>query len=89
MPAPVQNDTTGNPALPQAPQPKLTEPLFLRDTARDYAKPKSHFYNPLAPYTAISVPLPRLANTAQLDSLMRDGKMYLSLFGRDRAGARK
>jgi outer membrane protein TolC len=78
-PATVQNDTTGNPALPQAPQPKLTEPLFLRDTLRDYTKPKSHFYNPLAPYTAIGVPLPRLANTAQLDSLMRDGKMYLSL----------
>ena len=78
-PAVIQNDTTGNPALPQAPQPKLTEPLFLRDTARDYTKPKSHFYNPLAPYTAISVPLPRLANTAQLDSLMRDGKIFLSL----------
>jgi len=76
---PVQNDTTGNPALPQAPAPKLTQPLYLRDTLRDYTKPKSHFFNPLAPYTAISVPLPRLANSAQLDSLLRDGKIYLSL----------
>ena len=75
----VQNDTTGNPALPQAPQPKLTEPLFLRDTGRDYTRPKKHFANPLAPYTATSVPMPRLANSAQLDSLLKDGKIYLSL----------
>jgi outer membrane protein TolC len=78
-PQPVQNDTTGNPALPQAPQPKLTQPLYLRDTLRDYTKPKSHFFNPLAPYTATSVPMPRLANSAQLESLLRDGKIYLSL----------
>jgi len=79
-PQPVQNDTTGNPALPQAPAPKLTEPLYLRDTLRDYTKPRRYrFTNPLAPYTAISVPMPRLANSAQLDSLLRDGKIYLSL----------
>src|SRR5437667_12613750 len=29
---PVQSDTTGQPGLPQAPAPKLTEPLYLRDT---------------------------------------------------------
>ncbi len=78
-PTPVQNDTTGNPALPQAPAPKLTEPLYLRDTGRDYTRPKSHFFNPLAPYTATGVPLPRLTNSAQLDALLRDGKIYLSL----------
>ena len=79
-PQPVQNDTTGNPALPQAPQPKLTEPLYLRDTNKDYTKPKRYqFKNPLAPYTATSVPLPRLSNSAQLDSLLQDGKIYLSL----------
>src|SRR5271156_7139691 len=59
-PAPIQNDTTGDPALPQAPTPKLTQPLFLRDTGKDYGRPKSHFWNPLAPYTSTSVPLPRL-----------------------------
>jgi len=79
-PQAVQNDTTGNPALPQAPQPKLTEPLYLRDTGKDYTRPKRYrFTNPLAPYTATSVPLPRLANSAQLDSLLKDGKIYLSL----------
>jgi len=79
-PQPVQNDTTGNSALPQAPEPKPTQPLYLRDTTRDYTKPKRYrFTNPLAPYTATSVPMPRLANSAQLDSLLRDGKIYLSL----------
>jgi outer membrane protein TolC len=78
-PQTVVNDTTGQPGLPQAPQPKPTEPLYLRDTGRDYTKPKSHFWNPLAPYTATSVPLPRSGNSARIDSLMRDGKIYLSL----------
>lgn len=79
-PQAVQNDTSGNPGLPQAPQPKLTEPLYLRDTGKDYTRPKRHqFTNPLAPYTATSVPMPRLANSAQLDSLLKDGKIYLSL----------
>jgi outer membrane protein len=76
---PVQNDTTGQPGLPQAPAPKLTEPLFLRDTQIDYTKPKSHLWNPIAPYTAINVPLLQLGNTSKLDSLLQDGKIYLSL----------
>jgi outer membrane protein TolC len=81
-PAPPQtivNDTTGQTGLPQAPAPKLTEPLFLRDTARDYTKPKSHLWNPIRPYTSINVPQPRLGNTPRLGDLMRDGKIYLSL----------
>jgi len=81
QPAPVQNDTTGTPGLPQAPQPTPTEPLYLRDTGVDYTKPKKHFQfgNPLAPYTATNVPLPRLTNTERMRTLLRDGKVYLSL----------
>ena len=75
----VQNDTTGQAGLPQAPEPKPTEPLYLRDTGRDYTQPKSHFRNPLAPYTAINVPLPRLTNTERLKTLVQDGKIRLSL----------
>jgi outer membrane protein TolC len=78
-PQAVVNDTTGQPGLPQAPQPKLTEPLYLRDMGRDYTRPKSHFFNPLAPYTSTDVPLPRLGNAPKLDSLVRDGSIYLSL----------
>jgi outer membrane protein len=80
-PAPqtVVTDTTGQASLPQAPQPKLTEPLYLRDTGHDYTQPKSHFKNPLAPYTSIEVPLPQFGNSPRLTSLLRDGKIYLSL----------
>jgi outer membrane protein len=78
-PQPVQNDTTGQPGLPQAPAPKPTEPLYLRDTSIDYTKPKSHLWNPIAPYTATNVPSALLTNTDRLKSLLRDGKIYLSL----------
>ena len=78
-PQAIQNDTTGQPGLPQAPAPKLTEPLYLRDTGVDYTKPKSHFWNPIAPYTATNVPSERLGNTTRLDQLLQDGKIYLSL----------
>ncbi len=82
QPAPpqaVQNDTTGQPGLPQAPPPKLTEPLYLRGTDVDYTKPKSHFWNPIAPYTQLNYPAPSLGNTPKLEQLLRDGKIYLSL----------
>jgi outer membrane protein len=75
----VQNDTTGNPSLPQAPAPKLTEPLFLRPSFKDYSKGKFGFPNPLRWYTATNYPAPRLSNTPRLDDLLRDGKIYLSL----------
>jgi outer membrane protein len=75
----VQNDTTGNPSLPQAPGPKLTEPLFLRPSLTNYSKGKSGFPDPLRWYTATNYPAPRLSNTPRLDDLLRDGKIYLSL----------
>ena len=79
-PQAIQNDTTGNPALPQAPQPAPTQPLFLRDTPKDYTHLKKHtFRNPFLPYTPTEVPLPRLSNTPRLADLLRDGKLYLSL----------
>jgi outer membrane protein TolC len=77
-PQAVVNDTTGTPGLPQAPQPKETEPLFMRPTGRDYTKPKSHIWNPIAPYTATQVPAFQMGNTT-LGGLLRDGKIYLSL----------
>ena len=77
---PVQNDTTGQAGLPQAPQPKATEPFFLRDTPKDYTHLKNYkFLEPFSVYTPTNVPLPRLGNTPRLDQLLRDGKLYLSL----------
>ena len=79
-PQTVQNDTTGQAGLPQTPEPKLTEPLYLRDTATDYTHLKRHtFHAPFAPYTSTTVDLPRLGNSPKLSDLMKDGKLYLSL----------
>ncbi len=66
-------------SLPPNPAPKLTEPLYLRDTPKDYTHLKPMFKNPIKPYTPTNVPLPRLTNTPRLDSLLKDGKIYLSL----------
>jgi outer membrane protein len=45
----------------------------------NYSKPVSHFPNPIGPYTARHLAPPNLANTARIDGLMHDGKLYLSL----------
>jgi len=45
----------------------------------NYTKPVSHFPNPIGPYTARHLPPPNLSNTARIDQLMHDGKLYLSL----------
>ena len=79
-PQAIENDTTGNPNLPQAPEPMRTEPLYLRPTPKDYTTLKRHsFKDPFAPYTPTTYDLPRLGNTPALDQLLRDGKLYLSL----------
>jgi outer membrane protein TolC len=45
----------------------------------NYSAPVSHFPNPIGPYTPRHLAAPNLANTARIDGLMRDGKLYLSL----------
>jgi len=62
---------------PPAPAPQSTsgQPLPVLN----YAKPVSHFPNPLAPYTSRRLAPPNLANTGRIDGLMHDGKLYLSL----------
>ncbi len=61
------------PAAP-APQPSQ-KPLPVLN----YAEPVSHFPNPVGPYTARHLAEPNLSNTARIDGLMHDGKLYLSL----------
>ncbi len=63
---------------PSAPVPQNT-PETRPLPVLNYAQPVSHFPNPIAPYTARQVAAPNLANTARIDQLMRDGKLYLSL----------
>jgi outer membrane protein len=63
---------------PAAPVPQNT-PETRPLPVLNYSKPVSHFPNPIGPYTARHLAAPNLANTARVDSLMRDGKLYLSL----------
>jgi outer membrane protein len=45
----------------------------------DFSKAAGHFPNPIGPYLAHQVPPPRAANTPTLDTLLKDGKLRLSL----------
>jgi outer membrane protein len=61
--APVPQNAPGTQALP----------------VLNYSHPVAHFPNPVAPYKPRYLAPPNLANTARIDSLLRDGKLYLSL----------
>jgi outer membrane protein len=63
------------PAAPVPQNTPETRPLPILD----YTKPVTHFPNPVGPYTPRHVAPPNLANTARIDSLMHEGKLYLSL----------
>jgi outer membrane protein len=66
-------------ATPAPPPPAYTEPYDLRPTDQDFSRGKSHFPNPFSVYTETSVPPVRLTNSSRIDTLFRDGKIYLSL----------
>jgi outer membrane protein len=63
---------------PAAPTPQNT-PEAKPVPALNYSTPVKHFPNPIGPYTSRQVDPPNLANTTRIDSLMREGKLYLSL----------
>jgi outer membrane protein len=65
----------GPPALPPAPQPVQPQAIHLAD----YSKPRSAFPHVLQPYRAQELAQPNLGNSSRIDSLMRDGKIYLSI----------
>lgn len=64
--------------VPNKPTPQNT-PEAKPVPALNYSKSVSYFPNPIAPYTPRTVAPPNLANTARIDGLMHDGKLYLSL----------
>ncbi|MHB1936979.1 MAG: TolC family protein [Acidobacteriaceae bacterium] len=66
-------------ATPAPPQPAPTEPYALRPTDHDFSRGKSQFPNPFSVYTATTVPPARLSNSPRIDTLYKDGKIYLSL----------
>ena len=72
----AQDSTSSAPPAPS--QTRQAAPA-QRFQINDYAKPHSHFPNPIGPYTARHLPPPDLTNTPRIESLMRDGKIYLSM----------
>ena len=63
---------------PAAPVPQTT-PETRPLPVLNYSKPVSHFPNPIAPYRPQHMAEPNMANSARIDALMHDGKLYLSL----------
>jgi outer membrane protein len=63
------------PAPQAAPVPAQAQLVHLQD----YSKPTSTFPNVLQPYRPQELPQPNLSNSPRIDSLMRDGKIYLSM----------
>ncbi len=62
-------------AVPAAPQPAQPQAVHLKD----YSVPRAAFPRVLQPYTPQEVAKPNLGNSPRIDSLMRDGKIYLSI----------
>jgi len=72
------------PSVPSAPSAQMPAQRVLPSSSQpfdvqEYAKPRSHFPDPIAPYTARHVEPPNLANTPRIDQLMRDGKLFISM----------
>ena len=72
--APGWAQTAAHPAqsAPDGPRPQ-------RLAMQDYSKPRSYFPNPVGPYLAHHLPPPDLLNTARIEQMLRDGKLYLSM----------
>lgn len=66
--------------VPSAPTPQTSAAAETeRVGTLNYAKPVSHFPNPIAPYQPRHLPPPNLSNTGRIDQFLHDGKLYLSL----------
>ena len=66
--------------LPAAPAPIATQPVPLRTSARNYAKPFAGWLgNPINIYRPTKIGTASFTNSMRLGNLVRDGKIYLSL----------
>ncbi len=66
---------TPSQSTPSAPQPEQARAVHLTD----YSQPRSAFPHILQPYLPRELAQPSFANSSRIDSLMRDGKIYLSI----------
>jgi outer membrane protein len=68
-------------SVPSAPAPQPAQesasPQLIH--LQDYSKPRPAFPHILQPYKLQELPPPTLANSPRIDSLLRDGKIYLSI----------
>jgi outer membrane protein TolC len=67
-------------SVPAAPAPQsmpAAPPQLVH--LQDYSRPRSAFPHILQPYRPQELAQPNLANSPRIDSLMRDGKIYLSI----------
>jgi outer membrane protein TolC len=66
--------------LPWAPVPTRTEPLFLRQSERDFSKPAGPMLgNPINRYRGTTIDTANFDNSHRLTDLIKNGKIYLSL----------
>jgi outer membrane protein len=68
----AQQNATSAQASPQSAQSEAVHGI-------DYSNPRSAFPHVLQPYMPRELAHPTFANSARIDSLMRDGKIYLSI----------
>jgi outer membrane protein len=67
--------------VPSAPAPQAAPTAASPQAVhlQDYSKPRPAFPNVLQPYRSQQVAQPSLGNSPRIDSLMRDGRIYLSI----------
>ena len=68
-------DVPATPAPQAAPAPAQPQAVHLQD----YSKPRPAFPHVLQPYVPQQLAEPNLANSPRIDSLLHDGKIYLSI----------
>jgi outer membrane protein len=78
--APVQTTSKAASELPSAPVPAETQPVTLRQSARDFSKPAGPILgNPINMYRPTAISKASFENSVRLTDLLKDGKIYLSL----------
>jgi len=79
-PAPSAETSKNASSLPSAPVPIQTEPLTLRQSARDFSKPSGGLFgDPINIYRPTTIARADFNNSVRLQQLVKDGKIYLSL----------
>jgi outer membrane protein TolC len=78
--APTQTTAKAASTLPSAPVPELTQPLTLRQSARDFSMPAGRLWgDPINKYRPTTIAKANFENSVRATNLVKDGKIYLSL----------